>query len=224
MKVHRFYHPQELTKQFTTTDESLIKQLVGVLRIQSGEHIRLFNEYTEKEYEVIIASKKLVTGDFVQDHPLLLPRKQITLAVAITKKDTFELIAQKATELGISTLVPIISERTIKKDISTERIQKIIVEATEQSGRNTVTELAPVTTLASFLEQYPQTIIFDTLGGEPSKLPKDTSVCLIGPEGGWSDKERTLFKEKHIASHSLGNTVLRTETAAIIASYTLLWN
>lgn len=224
MKVHRFYHPQELTKQFTTTDKLLIKQLVGVLRIQSGEHIRLFNEFEEKEYEIVIASKKLITGTFVQNHSPLMTPKNITVGVAITKKDTFELIAQKAAEIGATTLVPLISERTIKKEISLERIERIIIEATEQSGRSDVMELSPITTLAAFLEQFPQTVIFDTLGEKASVLPPHTSTCLIGPEGGWSEKERVLFKEKNIHSYSLGHTVLRTETAAIIGIHTLLWS
>lgn len=224
MKIHRFYYPSSLHKDLSITDEALLKQLVGILRIQSGEHIRLFSEVVEKEYEIIIASKKLITGVYVTDHELLSSAKAITVGVAITKKDTFELIAQKAVEIGITTLVPLLTERTIKKDISIERLQRIIIEATEQSGRNTVMELAPVTTLSTFLDQYPHTIIFDTLGTNPSVLPIDSHACIVGPEGGWSEKERALFKERKTPSHSLGNTILRTETAAIIGMHRLLWN
>jgi 16S rRNA (uracil1498-N3)-methyltransferase len=224
MKIHRFYYPFLLEKSLSITQEPLLKQLIGVLRIESGEHIRLFNGSQEKEYKIVIASKKLVTGVFVQNHvPLPIP-KNTTVGVGITKKNTFELIAQKATEIGVIKLVPLITERTIKKDISVERLQKIIIEATEQSGRCDVMELSPVITLSEFLEQYPETIIFDTLEHESSKIPPSSSVCLIGPEGGWSEKERALFKEKNIVSHSLGHTVLRTETAAIVGMHRLLWN
>jgi 16S rRNA (uracil1498-N3)-methyltransferase len=224
MKIHRFYYPFPLEKSLTITEENLLKQLVGVLRIESGEHICLFSDNEEKEYEIVIASKKLVTGVFVQNHSPLPTPKNITVGVAITKKDTFELIAQKAAEIGVTTLVPLITERTIKKEVSIERLQKIITEATEQSGRSGIMELSPITTLAAFVDTYPQAIIFDTLGEKASVLPPHTSVCLIGPEGGWSEKERALFKEKNINSYSLGHTVLRTETAAIIGMHTLLWS
>ena len=135
--------------------------------------------------------------------------KKLVLAIAIPKKDNFELIIEKATELGVTTIIPLISERTEKKNVNMDRARKIAVEASEQSGRVTVPEIYEPVVLQNFNLAG---VVLDPKG-EKREITED--VLIIGPEGGWSDKELEYFKSKNLPIVSIGEQVLRVETAAI---------
>ena len=134
---------------------------------------------------------------------------------------------QKATELGIQKFIPILSERTIVKEINTERLKKIIIEASEQSNRISVPEIKNLESLKNFLDKFPKegSLIFCDINCDQSDLKNILSkkkrgpVCiLIGPEGDFSEEERQLIIEKkEIFSLSLAKNILRAETAAIAA-------
>ena len=134
---------------------------------------------------------------------------------------------QKTTELGIQKFIPILSERTIIKEINIKRAKKIIVEASEQSNRISVPEIKSLEPLKNFLDQFPKNgcLIFCDINCEKSNLKNILSkkiygpVCiLVGPEGDFSEKERQLIIEKkEIYSLSLASNILRAETAAIAA-------
>jgi len=137
------------------------------------------------------------------------------------------MMIQKTTELGIQKFIPILSERTIVKEINIQRLKKIVVEASEQSNRISVPEIKNIETLKNFLDKFPNqgTLIFCDINCDKSNLKnilsknKSGPVCiLIGPEGDFSEKERQLIIEKkEIVSMSLASNILRAETAAIAA-------
>ena len=137
------------------------------------------------------------------------------------------MMIQKTTELGIQKFIPILSERTIVREINFGRAEKIVVEASEQSNRISIPEIKNIQTLNFFLKQFPNngTLIFCDINCEKSNLKNILSkknqgpVCiLIGPEGDFSEKERQLIIEKkEFFSLSLANNILRAETAAIAA-------
>jgi 16S rRNA (uracil1498-N3)-methyltransferase len=154
-----------------------------------------------------------------QDNPVKLGR-EIWLFAAIVKKDTFEWIVEKATELGISHIVPILSARSEKKDLNVARITKVSIEAAEQSGRATVPKIHDILKLADAIATYSEQ---KAVAWEPSapKFAKNNLLTIdsmyIGPEGGWTKEELELFEKKGIKAMSLGPQILRAETAVVAA-------
>jgi len=147
----------------------------------------------------------------------------VWLFAAIIKNDNFDFIIQKGTELGVDHVVPIISDRTIKKSLNMGRSQRIAIEASEQSGRLSVPQVHEPAALKEAMEDF---LIMDgeavvcIQGGEKwsklkPRLKKFPLGFVIGPEGGWSDREVAYFKAQGFKTLALGNTVLRAEKAAI---------
>tara|TARA_B100000686_G_scaffold222814_1_gene230009 strand:+ start:24 stop:653 length:630 start_codon:yes stop_codon:yes gene_type:complete len=198
------------------------------MRLKPGDTISLFNSING-EWSAKIVNHNKENTDFKVEK--LIKNKKlendIWLAFSPIKKNPLNMMMQKTTELGIQKFIPILSERTIVKEINTERLKKIIVEASEQSNRISVPEIKNIQNLNFFLKQFPNngTLIFCDINCEKSNLKNILSkknqgpVCiLIGPEGDFSEKERQLIIEKkEIFSLSLANNVLRAETAAIAA-------
>jgi len=149
------------------------------------------------------------------------------LAFSPIKQNPLNFIIQKGTELGVQKFIPILSERTIVKEINIVRVKKIIVEASEQSNRISVPEINNLETLKNFLSQFPKNgcLLFCDINCEKNNLKNILSkkieepVCvLIGPEGDFSEKERKLIinlNQTH--SISLAKNILRAETAAVAA-------
>ncbi len=176
----------------------------------------LYNRSAEIE---IVSRKKSV-----------MPEKNIGLVISLIKKDNMEMIIQKATELGVSKIFPIISERSEKKSLNMARAKKIIIEASEQSGRGDVPEIFPPLNLKEFLEseklgEFEKKIIFSPKEEKFNIIASSESESIliaIGPEGGFSDREMEVFSENNFKRYSLGNLILRAETAAISALSLLL--
>ena len=156
------------------------------------------------------------------------PAREIWLCAALVKKDNFEWIAEKATELGVTRIVPIVSERSEKKSLNMERLERIVIEASEQSGRGTVPMIDPIMSLDeavkhikfSFGSGPREVMVFHTEGDpfQGDTLDKEKPVAVfIGPEGGWSEKEVELFHAESIPVKCLGKQVLRAETAVVAA-------
>jgi 16S rRNA (uracil1498-N3)-methyltransferase len=161
-----------------------------------------------------------------------LPKLKVNLYAAVTKKDTFEWIVQKATELGVTKIIPILAERSEKKALNIGRLEKIAVEASEQSGRGDVPEIMPIAKLDEMIgavgatnqdsDATAETIVFHTEGEifSPAEFIDDNGGqinVLIGPEGGWSPDEIDTFHKNKIAVRSLGKQILRAETAVVVA-------
>lgn len=226
-KLHRFYLgtiPE--SDNFEIEDARVIHQLVKVLRFTEGEHIIVFSDLTD-DYVVSITS---ITSQciLVKNESIIknttVPARTIIAAVSIIKRDHFELIVQKLTELGVDTIVPIIASRTIKQSVRLNRLDMISVEALEQcGGTKKVTILDPIT-LEKCLQNFPITsVYFHPDGKKVSDISLSEKIVMyIGPEGGWSEIDETLFKNHGVVSATLGNRILRSETAAIIGAHTLM--
>lgn len=144
--------------------------------------------------------------------------RETYLFVSLVKKDKFEWIVEKATELGVSHIIPIVSARTEKKDINSMRLKTIIKEAAEQSGRGKLPILAEVLGLEKALANYSShgKIALEPLA--PRFLAGDFSSVdgiFVGPEGGWTGEEIEMFKKYGVMTRSLGSQILRTETAVV---------
>ena len=222
MKLNRFYTEEKVgeNKAISITRDSLVNQLKNVFRLVKGDEILIFDnsgydflcDIQGYEKDTVSLSVKEVRQNIV------VPIRETYLFVSLVKKDNFEWISEKATELGVSHIVPLVSERTEKKDINLDRVKKIIIEAAEQSGRGTLPILYNVTDLKTALTKYGhiKSLAWHTLA--PKFVSQDVSESIgayIGPEGGWSPAEIELFREHGISAKSLGPQVLRSETAVI---------
>jgi 16S rRNA (uracil1498-N3)-methyltransferase len=227
MRLHRFYVEQPLGEEVVVHDVSIIKQWTKVFRYHVEDSVILFNgDGNDVTFSISSISQKEITLLRKQIHASYIPRKKVTLFLSIIKKDNFELVVQKATELGVSVIIPILSARSEKKNLNIERLEAIATEASEQCGRGDVPAISPITSLTSVLDTMACDVSYVLQMGGRSILHQDIqdsfkktqSIGLfIGPEGGWSPEEELLFKEKGINPLKLGETVLRAETAAIVA-------
>jgi 16S rRNA (uracil1498-N3)-methyltransferase len=227
MRLHRFYVTQPLGEEVVINDVPLLHQWINVFRYESGDLVILFNgDGNDYTYSLVAATKKSCTLAYSGKHVSYVPNNDITLCLSVIKKDNFELVVEKATELGISTVIPILSSRSENKNLSFERLEKIAKEASEQCGRGNLPSIHKITPLkevldslgdkrAVALQMNEKALSQATLGKTPGL------VLFIGPEGGWGEADLKLFKEYNASMFSLGSTVLRAETAAI-ASLSLL--
>lgn len=229
MRLHRFYTTEKIEaktsfdtdvrpREIEITDERIVHQVRNVFRLGVGDKVILFNgEGVDFESEITDVSKSNLKVKILNSRKVYVPEKKITLFISIIKKENFELVCEKVTELGATSIVPVITERTLQKNLNRERIEKILVEASEQCGRGDVPVFGEETKLEKILNE--ENIFVCDMGGESFgslKLIAKSQQLLIGPEGGWTEEERKMFKEKNLKIVSLGKTVLRAETAAIV--------
>ncbi len=154
------------------------------------------------------------------------PKRKVILYCSVLKHDNFEIVAQKATEVGVYRIVPVISSRTVKTNIRIDRIQKIIKEAAELSGRSIIPEILDPLNLDEALvssRENDQNFILNMDGGSLSREDLGDRIGIfIGPEGGWADDEIDNMLNMGFNSISLSELTFRAETAAIIATYLIL--
>ena len=212
-------------------DRSQSHYLSKVMRIRTGENFSLFNQSGEWEAKVDNINKGIVMFTIVKKLRSLNNEKEIWLAFAPIKLNYLNLMIQKATEIGVTRFIPILTERTVVRKLNEKRINKIIIEASEQSNRLKVPSLDRLTKLDTFLKSNQNAkIIFGDLNTNNKKIDlknKDPLCILIGPEGDFSIKEReNILKLKNIIPLKINNNILRSETAAIsmisIISFNLL--
>ena len=201
-------------------DKSQSHYLIKVMRINIGKNFSLFNQNGEWEARIIKITKGIVEFSITKKIRSNDNEKEIWLAFTPIKLNYLNLMIQKATELGVSKFIPILTERTIVRKINEKRLNKIIIEASEQSNRLKVPKLEEVIKLDNFLKFNQKTkIIFGDLNTNNNKLTvKNTEpLCiLIGPEGDFSSKEREkILKLKNIIPLKINENILRSETAAI---------
>jgi len=200
--------------------------LTKVMRVKVGKPFSLFNQSGEWEAKINEISKGIVEFKVLKKLREKNNEKDIWLAFTPIKSNFFSFMIQKATELGVTKFIPIITDRTIVRKINYERIEKIIIEASEQSNRIKVPKVEKVQNLNSFLEKNNNkiNIIFGDLNTKNQNLdPKikkeDKPICIIiGPEGDFTESEREkILNFKSVQSLKINNNILRTETAAISA-------
>jgi len=217
----RLFFPENLSTNLSLTlDKSQSHYLTKVMRINIGNNFSLFNQNGEWEARITKITKGIVEFLIIKKIRSKDNDKEIWLAFAPIKINYLNFIIQKATELGVSKFTPILTERTIVRKINEKRINKIIIEASEQSNRLKVPKLEEMLKLDNFLKLNQKTnIIFGDLNTNNTKLHvKNTEpLCiLIGPEGDFTEKEREkILKLKNIIPLKINENILRAETAAI---------
>ena len=212
-------------------DKSQSHYLSKVMRIKKGQSFFLFNQGGEWEAKVENIDKGIVEFLVIKKLRSANREKEIWLAFAPIKLNYLNLMIQKATEIGVTRFIPLLTERTIVRKLNEKRINKIIIEASEQSNRLKVPSLDKLTKLDTFLKSNQNAnIIFGDLNTNNKKMDiknKNPLCVLIGPEGDFSLKEREgILKLKNIIPLKINDNILRSETAAIsmisIISFNLL--
>lgn len=204
--------------------------LLRVMRVKAGDTVILCDDLTgEWAASVASAGKRDLTVNTVQQ---LRPREQVpdfTLCAALLKKDRFDLVLEKATELGVRAIQPVLTRRCVADKLNMERARTMITEAAEQCARTALPMLAEPVKLDALLGgwQSDRAVFFaDEAGGNKASevfvAHRGPASLLVGPEGGFDDAERTAIRSLPQASPiTLGPRILRGETAAIAA--TALW-
>lgn len=225
--MRRFYAPPEQVQQtrvFLTIDET--RHLRDVLRLREGENIQVFNGHG-KEFLCSIEEigKQKTTLKIIKEILPSAPESnlELSLAVALLKGEKFDLVIQKAVELGIMEIIPIITKRTDVKlkdaDKKIERWRKIILEASKQCGRAKLMKIDKVVDFADFIQSdRNQKILFSERNGTNfAEIKGDENIiAIIGSEGGWEESEIEFAKENGVKIITLGGRILRAETAAIV--------
>lgn len=230
MKVHRFIIDTDFKDSvFEINDREVARQIRSVLKLRAGEIIILGNGRLDevqcqitsvgiKGVEVKVVSRGRNLNEF---------KTQVVLYCAILKKDNFDLVVQKATEVGVTEIYPVISKRAVKLDVNVERLTKVAKEAAEQSGRGIVPLVHdPLKFSEALLYAAPNDANYFFELGAPAfdrgvlKMRGMNRIGIfIGTEGGWDETEVEAAKKNYFHVASLGNLTLRAETAAIIATY-----
>ena len=199
--------------------------LFNVMRLEKGAKIALFNgQDGEWSSEILEAGKRAAVVECgAQSAPQKNP-PDLWLLFAPIKKTRTDFIVEKATEMGVSRLIPVQTEFTNSGRIQRDRLQAHVVEAAEQCGATFVPEVTAMARLDAMLNDWSaeRRILFcdETRAGETVKLPQDKGpwAVLIGPEGGFSDRERARLAQRDDAfGTSLGPRILRADTAAVAA-------
>ena len=235
----RFYVDFALSPDSVVELPDNVVRHLNVLRVKNTEEIVLFNgngkaypalpEVLEKRRASVRILREEVTDN---ESPL-----NITLVQAVSSAERMDFTLQKSVELGVAEIRPVISERCVVR-LSGERAEKrvarwqeIVVSACEQSGRNIVPKVLPLTTYAQALQQLPQETTKLLMSLNRAQKLSDVQpqsgkvVFMVGPEGGWTEKEEQQAFDAGFQSVTLGKRVLRTETASLaaIAAMQTLW-
>ena len=224
-KIRLFYSEKlEENKELKITDEDF-HYLANVMRCEIGSQINLFNE-SDGEYECKITDKNKKNLELK-----VLNRKEykeianfFDLAFCPPKSHKLDTLIQKCTELGVNSFIPVISDHTVNRKINIDRLTKIAKEAIEQSNQIRIPEIQDPISFSDFLEKSLDNQIFFADINTKNKIKdlkiekKINSTILIGPEGDFSVKEiKQIKSKKNFISFSLGEKILRSETAAIAA-------
>jgi 16S rRNA (uracil1498-N3)-methyltransferase len=231
MRIPRIFTPQSLTTGAAIQlEESASRHLSQVLRMQEGRPLIVFNgeggEFSASIQQINKKNVSIVLGEFTQENresPL-----QLELAIGISRGERMDWVLQKATELGVTRIIPLLTERTevkLDQDRQEKKLQhwqQIIISACEQSQRNLLPELTRPQSITDYLNYTKSEFKFVLHHRDSKSLPTtdktpQTVSLLIGPEGGLSETEIDLSINKGFKPLTLGPRVLRTETAPLVA-------
>lgn len=228
-----FYNPtiNETTETFSF-DKEESKHIIKVLRKKDSDILHVTNGLGLLfKTEITLASDNKCTVKIVSVEKTEAPKYKLHLAVAPTKmNDRYEWFLEKATEIGIHEITPVFCDRSERKVINIERFEKIILSAMKQCNQMYLPKLNPAITFKEFLkiEKTGTTLIAHCEETNKKSLksvvvPNTDYTILIGPEGDFSNKEIELALENSFIPVSLGETRLRTETAAIVACHSVVF-
>jgi 16S rRNA (uracil1498-N3)-methyltransferase len=229
MTRRRFFAPPSafnLTKRTITLTADEARHLREVLRLKPGDEVSVFDG-EGKEFRARVAQARRESAELDLDEEIQPARPesplQITLAVALLKGEKFDLVVQKATELGVTKIVPLMTRfadiKLRDESDATKRVarwQRIALEAAKQSGRAVVPKVETPNPFESALEN--PCLLFSEKGGHGITQITNPITAIVGSEGGWSDEE--LEQARAAGAHivTLGGRILRAETAAITAA------
>lgn len=207
-----------------TLDGAPANYLLNVLRLGPGARVKLFDDRTgEWLAEIVEAGKRKVTLSVLRELRPREPVPNLWLLFAPLKRGPIDFLVEKATELGVARLVPVLTRRTMVDRVNQERLRANMIEAAEQCERTALPEFADPVRLDALLENWPgeRALLFaDETGGAPllSAVTPGPAAILIGPEGGFNDEERSAIRALPSARPvALGPRILRAETAAVAA-------
>ena len=219
----RLFYSKSLSLNLTDKlDKSQSHYVSKVMRLKEKEVFSLFNSSGEWEAKIANINKSIVEFNVTKQ----LRQKENTidlwLAFSPIKSNYFNFMIQKATELGVTKFLPIIFERTIVRKINKERLEKVIIEAAEQSNRITVPSIEDPQKLKSFLNNDMDLIFTDLNTANTkidlTKLTTKPTCVIIGPEGDFSEEEREeILKFNGVQPIKINENILRSETAVISA-------
>ena len=204
-------------------DKSQSHYLNKVMRVKENDVFSLFNKEGEWEAKILGISKNIVEFKIIKQLRQKEITKELWLAFSPIKSNYQNFMLQKATELGVTKFLPIIFDRTVVRKINKDRIEKIIIEASEQSNRINVPIIEEAQDLNGFLKKNLMNLIFTDLNSNIKKIDKskftDKPVCIIiGPEGDFSETEREkILSFKGVQPIKINENILRSETAVISA-------
>ena len=221
--IRLFFSAALSTDMTDKLDKSQSHYLNKVMRVRENEIFSLFNSDGEWEAKVLSISKNIIEFKTTKQLRQKESIKELWLAFSPIKSNYQNFMIQKATELGVTKFLPIIFDRTMVRKINKERLEKIIVEASEQSNRINVPTIEDAQDLNSFLKNNLMDLIFTDLNSNNEKIDKskliDKPVCIIiGPEGDFSEAEREeILSFNSVQSIRINENILRSETAVISA-------
>lgn len=248
MKTHRFFVEQLLEgkDEIRITEQAIIHQMRDVLRLRVGDPVILLDG-TGIEYhgrvKILIKKESIISKEKIKSfsNNSKISKIKVHLFASLIKKDKFEWVLQKATEIGVSRITPVISSRTEKQKLNMERADKIVREASEQSERLDIPFLDEPVDLYDAIQVAKSVSGKNSKEGDANKniliaLDMDAPLIdvkkiredggnvfvFIGPEGGWDEKDKRMFQQEKVCFMSLGESVLRAETASVSISSLLL--
>jgi 16S rRNA (uracil1498-N3)-methyltransferase len=204
-------------------DKNQSHYLSKVMRVKENGVFSLFNKEGEWEAKVLGIFKNIVEFKIIKQLRQKEITKELWLAFSPIKSNYQNFMLQKATELGVTKFLPIIFDRTVVRKINKDRIEKIVIEASEQSNRINVPTIEEAQDLNGFLKKNSMNLIFTDLNSNIKKIDKskftDKPVCIIiGPEGDFSETEREkILSFKGVQPIKINENILRSETAVISA-------
>ncbi|MDA9598716.1 16S rRNA (uracil(1498)-N(3))-methyltransferase [Candidatus Pelagibacter sp.] len=219
--IRLFFSAALSTGMTDKLDKSQSHYLNKVMRVKENEVFSLFNSDGEWEAKILNISKSIIEFKTTKQLRQKESTKELWLAFSPIKSNYQNFMIQKATELGVTKFLPIIFDRTVVRKINKERLEKIIVEASEQSNRINVPIIEDAQDLNSFLKTNSIDLIFTDLNSNNNKIDKskltDKPVCvIIGPEGDFSEAEREkILTFKGVQPLKINENILRSETAVI---------
>ena len=202
-------------------DKSQSHYLTKVMRVKENDVFSLFNKDGEWEAKILGITKGIVNFETTKQLRQKENTKDLWLAFSPIKSNYQNFMIQKATELGVTKFLPIIFDRTVVRKINKERLEKIVIEASEQSNRINVPLIESVQNIDNFLKMNSMHLIFTDLNSDNKKIDKskltNKPVCIIiGPEGDFSESEREkILSFKGVQPFKINENILRSETAVI---------
>ena len=228
MRLHRFIRDVDLSvHRLVISDRATTNQLLNVFRLVVGDRFVVCDGKESEAVVEILEVDSMIVVEIIERHSVKTESAiRVVLYCAVLKRENFEWVVQKATECGVTEVIPVVTERTVKLGVRLDRLQTIAREAAEQCGRGVVPVIHEPTSFKEALSHSfvnGMNIAFEigakTLERDFRRTGVSSVGIFIGPEGGWNDDEMEQLRVAGYHVAGLGPRVLRAETAAIVASF-----